>query len=235
MSARFSKLQEVDLTLEDPMGEENGASNGDSAQWNTDIDPVYESTPDDCVVQLNLDSDAQDPVFVPKWKFWNKPYRYRYDLAATKKHLAQSQICKKCRCKINSWRAVIITLLVFVAVVLISVVISRVVSEPSDESPTPGPQIPQFDGKSSSSSNVLIVIIVPLTILAAVAADAPVCSELSAEILKQNGSAVDAAITALLCQGQLSLYMYLLLTFLKRFTTTLLYTVVLHFLCSYSF
>ncbi len=207
MSARFSKLQEVDLTLEDPMGEENGASNGDSAQWNTDIDPVHENTPDDCVVQLNLDSDAQDPVFVPKWKFWNKPYRYKYDLAATKKHLAQSQICKKCRCKINSWRAVIITLLVFIAVVLISVVISRVVSEPSDESPTSGLQ---FEGKSSSSANVLIMIIVPLAILAAVAADAPVCSELSAEILKRNGSAVDAAITALLCQGQLSLYVYLL-------------------------
>ena len=146
MSARFSKLQEIDLTLEDPMGEENGASNG------TDIDPGYESTPDDCVVQLNLDSDAQDPVFVPKWKFWNKPYRYKYDLAATKNRFTQSQICKKCRCKINSWRAVIITLLVFTAVVLISVVISRVVSEPSDESPTSGPQDNQFEGISSSSA-----------------------------------------------------------------------------------
>ncbi len=37
--------------------------------------------------------------------------------------------------------------------------------------------------------------------LGAVAVDAPVCEELAVGILKQNGSAVDAAITALLCLG----------------------------------
>lgn len=44
-------------------------------------------------------------------------------------------------------------------------------------------------------------VAVSLFVPGAVAADASVCSELAAGILKQNGSAVDAAITALLCLG----------------------------------
>ena len=66
MSARFSKLQEIDLTLDDPAGDE--ANRVDT-----------ESAGEGGTVELNL---VEDPVFVPKWKFWNKPYKFRYDLAA---------------------------------------------------------------------------------------------------------------------------------------------------------
>ncbi len=40
-----------------------------------------------------------------------------------------------------------------------------------------------------------------LFLIGTVAVDAPICSELAVGILKKNGSAVDAAITALLCLG----------------------------------
>ncbi len=138
MSAKFTKLQEVDLTLEDPVVEENGT---------LDI----ESPVDDSVVELNL---AEDPVFVPKWKFWNKPFSFKYDLtAATNRHLNQSRVCKRCRCSVNSWKAIIITLLVFVAAVLISVIISRVVREPPGEVPTTVPS--QFEG-NGEPKNILL-------------------------------------------------------------------------------
>lgn len=122
MSAKFSKLQEVDLTLDDPAGDENGTTSG--------VDT--ESAGDEGTVELNL---VEDPVFVPKWKFWNKPYGFRYDLASTKRHLSRrkARICKRCNCTINSWKAVIITLLVFMVAVLISVIISRVLTEPPGE------------------------------------------------------------------------------------------------------
>lgn len=172
MSARFTKLQEVDL--EDPVSEK-------SLRNESGIENVQE-TKQEGTVQLNLDldSDKKDPLFVPKWKFWKRPYKY--NITSTRKHFPPSaqKVCKKCKCKINSWRAVIITLLVFTAAVLISVVISRLVGEPPDDT-----QIPEPNGPKQ----------------AAVAADVPVCSEISAGILKQNGSAVDAAITALLCLG----------------------------------
>ena len=36
---------------------------------------------------------------------------------------------------------------------------------------------------------------------AAVATDVPVCSEMAGKVLENNGTAVDAAITAMLCVG----------------------------------
>lgn len=128
MSARFSKLQEIDLTLDDPAGDE--ANRVDT-----------ESAGEGGTVELNL---VEDPVFVPKWKFWNKPYKFRYDLAAAKRQWTQRRLCKRCRCTVNSWTAIIITLSVFLLAVVISVIISRVISEPPAETPTSVPS--QFKG-----------------------------------------------------------------------------------------
>ena len=204
---RFTKLQEVDLTLEDPVIE-SSSQNGESG-----IEIERLGTQDEGTVQLNLDSDKKDPItFIHKWKFWKKPYRYNVTSSSAR------STRRKCPCKINSWRAVIITLLAFTAAVLISVVISRLASEPPDETPIPGPNGKKYQGESIVQmalkklklelvlfSQVLISYFQSLfqnIHSGAVAADVPVCSEMSAGILKRNGSAVDAAITALLCLGQ---------------------------------
>ena len=141
MSARFTKLQEVDLTLEDPVIESN--ANGDSE---IEVEPHGTQDLDEGTVQLTLDSDRKDPItFIHKWKFWKRPYRYNVTSSSAR---STKRTCRKCPCKINSWRAVVITLLAFTAAVLISVVISRLAREPPDETPIPGPNGEKYQGES---------------------------------------------------------------------------------------
>ena len=52
-----------------------------------------------------------------------------------------------------------------------------------------------------NSSSLYYTISMISIYTAAVATDVPVCSEMAGKVLESNGTAVDAAITAMLCVG----------------------------------
>lgn len=85
---------------------------------------------------------------------------------------------RMCSC-VNSWKTIAIAVVAFALAVTISAFISK------------------FVGKSHTSSGPITSQISP----AAVATDVPICTAMGADILKNQGSAVDAAITTMLCVG----------------------------------
>ena len=79
---------------------------------------------------------------------------------------------RKCRpCGVNSWRAIFLALFAFSVTITVSLIISKLAVEP------------------------------PIDTEGGVALDNAVCARMSADILLRNGSAVDAAITGMLCNG----------------------------------
>ena len=127
MSVKFSKLQEEDLCVEDS---ERGDDEIDSILSNSDAENGIVE-----IVEGN-DSDVSTTINRPIWRFWER--RYRYNLST--RYLRQKS-CRRCTCKVNSWRAVIIALLLFSAAVLISVIISKLATEPPADNITPEPQL----------------------------------------------------------------------------------------------
>lgn len=123
MSVQFSKLQEVDLSLKD-------TERGDDEIEVIGSSPPEETALEDdskCIIQENSSAPSKRPI----WKFWEK--RYRYSLS--NRYMSSKLRCRRCKCKVNSWRAVIVALLLFTAAVLISVVVSRLATEPEDDTP----------------------------------------------------------------------------------------------------
>lgn len=126
MSVKFSKLQEVDLRVENSEHGDRIAVIG-SIHSNCDTD--------NGIVEIVEENDA-DASTNTLWKFWGK--RSRYNLST---RYLQRKSCRRCKCKVNSWKAVIIALLLFSAAILISIVISRLATEPPDEGTIPEPQL----------------------------------------------------------------------------------------------
>lgn len=126
MSVKFTKLQEPELCLED------------SERGEDEIDlQVVVSAPSSLVSDTDTENEAAI-LFVEEsgadtadiktrtWKFWKNQHRYRL----TRQLSHKSSKCKRYMCKVNSWKAVVIALLLSSAAVLISVVISRLATEP---------------------------------------------------------------------------------------------------------
>jgi len=122
------KLEEIDLNNEAARVDDRSPSTHDNMNMEEN------NMESDGIVHLSINERQPDPMLIPKWKFWHKSYRSRYDISATQRNLCGNH-CRKSKCKVISWRAVIVSLLIFTAVVFISAAISRLAIEPPDDTP----------------------------------------------------------------------------------------------------
>lgn len=103
------------------------------------------------------------------------------------------------RCKILTALGVVLVIVIILCVVLPLVLTKKKDKEPTTVAPTTAYNIPPLPtavpaGADGPYSNGVV------------AADAGLCSELGRDILKKNGSAVDAAIAAMLCIGVINMH-----------------------------
>lgn len=172
MTARFKKgLQQVSLVNE-------------SADDDDDLDVQGESDmsvliSEDEMTKEHVEGMSQEEGLVSlprassagKWAWKFWKKQKRYVL----NHSEEREVVilgRKCHpCGVNSWRAIFLALFAFSVTITVSLIISKLAVEPPSD-PEGG-----------------------------VALDSAVCANMSADILLHNGSAVDAAITGMLCSG----------------------------------
>lgn len=216
MTARFKKVHHVSLMNE---------SEGDEDEnFNVQIDSNDKSAliGEDELAGSNSSGEVAT-TFSPtasigkrslgSWKFWKKERRYQLTEQPQAKPTVPDEVGREVTlcgktfhiCRINSWRVVFLVLFVFSVSITISVILSKLLAEPPGskgmrtEKPLPlknGASLNQMLETMSCFNRKQISLLV-----GAVVSDAGVCATLAADILHQNGTAVDAAITAMLCNG----------------------------------
>lgn len=192
MAARFKRgVRHVTLANEDA----EDLQESDTAVLISEDEMTKEHT-------MNAEMDAEErgmPDLIPitnsstKWKFWKKRrYILTHSSDQTTSSSSSSGIGKEITlcgrrvrlCGINSWRAIFVVLFVFTLAIAISIIITKLAKQPPAEHPT--------STNSNTSTNPQ---------QGAVALDSTLCADMSAGILLRGGSAVDAAITGMLCVG----------------------------------
>ena len=128
MAVRFSKLKTINLDNEDEEEKELLEPGADE----TDVNDTKGEKEDKGTAKLIFGEDGEEAMEevkkgrLPRWM----KLRSRRSYTPMKKH----RRWRKCPC--NSWKAVAIAVLVFTAVFLISLIVSTLIPEPSEGTPT---------------------------------------------------------------------------------------------------